>query len=63
MVAVFDLSPVQVGNLVNKVVVKEISLRVAYLSFPLAVTFHQCPYISFKYYRTYIILAFEGVVK
>jgi len=45
--SVFDLSPVQVGTLVNKVVLGEISLRVAYLSFPLSVSFHQCPYSYF----------------
>jgi len=47
MEAVFELSPVQVGTLVNKVVLGEISLRVAYLSFPLSVSFHQCPYSYF----------------
>jgi len=43
----FDLSPVQVGTLVNKAVLGQISLRVAYLSFPLSVSFLQCPYSYF----------------
>jgi len=47
MEAVFDLIALQVGTLVNKVVLGEISLRVAYLSSPLSVSFHKCPYSHF----------------